>query len=290
VFLLRGFLTVSHLRARHLRRELDAGAEQFLTAWIALEVLVTTVWGVSLLVPEPGRYGLWTASLVLSVAGMTTIYLSFESLMAPETSHCNERLGLFTILVLGETILAVGVGVSTVDFTPTVLVTSALGFAVAVAVWWLYFYRYDERIYDRLLFARNEHWSRLRPRGITHVYAHVLVHAGIVVTGVGIAVTLESVFAGHALATGGRLALCVGPATFLLGSGISQWATPATFDPGTAAGRLAVVALLGLLAALGGALAPSALIALVVLSLLGLVVFEGVYVRFEPRAVAAEGA
>ncbi|HKJ58590.1 MAG TPA: low temperature requirement protein A, partial [Halobacteriales archaeon] len=58
VFVLRGFLAFSHLRARKLRADVGADEQSFLTTWIGLEVLVTLVWGLSLLVPEPGRYGL----------------------------------------------------------------------------------------------------------------------------------------------------------------------------------------------------------------------------------------
>ncbi|MDX1747616.1 MAG: low temperature requirement protein A, partial [Halobacteriales archaeon] len=203
VLVLRGFLSVSHLRARHLRESLPTGEQRFLTAWIWLEVVVTVVWGLSLLVPEPGRFGLWIASFVLGVSGLTVIYLTFETILAPKASHCNERLGLLTILVLGETILAVSFGVSIVAFTPAVLLVSGLGFAIAVSLWWLYFNRYDERVYERTVLARTEHWARRRPRGIAHVYAHVLVHAGIVAAGVGIAVTLEAAFSNHALGVGG---------------------------------------------------------------------------------------
>jgi low temperature requirement protein LtrA len=280
VFILRGFLTASHLRARALRDHLPASEEHFLTYWIGLEVLVTVVWGLSLLVPAPGRYGLWVASFVLGVAGMTTIYLNFKHIIAPSASHCSERLGLFTILVLGETILAVSVGISLTVLTPMVLVASALGFVVAVAAWWLYFGHYDERVYERTLLARTKHWTEQRQRGVAHVYAHVFVHAGIVVAGVGTAVMLEAAFSHHALPVGGRVALCLGLAAFLLGSGISQWMAPASLDGRAVAGRTSVVVVLALLAGFGGSLSPLALLAIVALTLVGLVVFEGLNVRF----------
>lgn len=289
VFALRGFLTVAYLRAWHLREHLAAGEERFLTAWIGLEVLVTVVWGVSLLVPEPGRFGLWIASCVVGVAGLVVVYLSFETILVPQASHCNERLGLFTILVLGETILGVSVGVSIATFTLAVLVVSGLGFTVAVSMWWLYFDRYDERVMDRTLLSRTEHWSVRRPRGIAHLYSHVLVHAGIVAAGVGIAVALEAAFTGHAFGVGGRTALCLGLAAFVLGSGISHWMAPASLDGRAIAGRLSVVTLFVLLAVLGGMLSPVALFGLLALSLVGLIVFEGLAPRVGVTPAVAEG-
>lgn len=289
VFLLRGFLTISYLRARHLRHRVDPDERRFLTTWIWLEILVTAVWGVSLLVPEPGRFGLWIAACVVGVAGLTVVYLSWETIIAPRTSHCSERLGLLTILVLGETVLGVSVGVSIASFTPAVLLVSALGFAIAVSVWWLYFARYDERVYERTLLARSEHWRRRRPRGIAHVYSHVLVHAGIVAAGVGIAVALEAAFTGHSLGVGGRVALCGGLAVFLLGSGISHWMAPASLDGRAVAGRASVVALFVLLAAFGEAFSPTVLFGLLALSMLGLIVFEGLGAEVDVAPTVSEG-
>ena len=279
VFVLRSFLAFSHLRARKLRADVGSDERAFLTTWIGLELLVTLVWGLSLLVPEPGRYGLWASSVVLRVAGLTVIYLTFETIIAPRASHCNERLGLFTILVLGETILAVATGVSIAAFTPTVLVLGALSFWIAVSTWWLYFHRYDERVYDRTLLSQSVHWAKRRPRGIAHVYAHLLVHSGIVVTGVGIAIALEEAIAHHALGTGSRVAICLGLAAFLLGSGISHWMAPASLDGRAIAGRATVIGFLGLLAIAGGTLSPVAVVGSIALGLAVLIAYESATAR-----------
>ena len=279
VFVLRSFLAFSHLRARKLRADVGSDERAFLTTWIGLELLVTLVWGLSLLVPEPGRYGLWASSFVLGVAGITVIYLTFETIVAPRASHCNERLGLFTILVLGETILAVATGVSIAAFTPTVLVLGALSFWIAVSTWWLYFHRYDERVYDRTLLSQSVHWAKRRPRGIAHVYAHLLVHSGIVVTGVGIAIALEEAIAHHALGTGSRVAICLGLAAFVLGSGISHWMAPASLDGRAIAGRATVIGFLGLLAIAGGTLSPVAVVGSIALGLAVLIAYESATAR-----------
>lgn len=276
VFVLRGFLSISHLRARGLRNHLEAGEQQFLTAWIGLEVMVTIIWGLSLLVPEPGRFGLWAAAFVLGISGITVIYLNFETIMAPRASHCNERLGLFTILVLGETILGVATGISVASFTPAVLGIGALSFWIAVSAWWLYFHRYDERVYERTMLSRSFHWARRRPRGIAHVYSHIFVHAGIVITGVGIAIALEESLIHQTLGSTSRTAICIGLLLFLLGSGVSHWMAPASLDRRAIAGRSAVVVLLGLLAFGGELLSPFTVFGIIALSLALLVVFEGV--------------
>lgn len=276
VLLLRGYLTIAHVRARHLRHHVGTDKRRFLEFWVGLEVLVTGVWALSLFVPEPGRYGLWLASLVVSIAGTITIYLNFKQIIAPETSHCSERFGLFTILVLGETILAVAVGTAVGAFTVGALVVSALAFAIVVMVWWFYFYRYDERVYERLLYVQTGHWKQLRPRGIIYIYSHVLVHAGIVVTGVGMAVALEAAFSQHALPVGGRLVLTLGLAAFLIGTGLAQWMVLPARDSRVGAARLSAIGVCCLLAVGGGMLSPTLLIGVLGTALFALLVFEGV--------------
>jgi hypothetical protein len=54
-------------------------------------------------------------------------------------SHLPERVGLFTIIVLGETVVAVVLGTSTVEWSVTSGVVAALGFVLAAGFWWVYF-------------------------------------------------------------------------------------------------------------------------------------------------------
>jgi low temperature requirement protein LtrA len=267
VFVLRAILGGLHLRARRM----ETDARPFVAYWIALEVLVTLVWGLSLLVPEPGRFGLWLAALLLSSAGITAVYLSFDRIEA-QVSHFNERLGLFTILVLGETVLAVAAETSITEWGVRAVLVGVAGFAVVVAVWWLYFAPFDDGVVDRALRASGDGWLEARQRGIVHVFAHYPVHAGIVAAGVGIGVATETALAGHALGTDGRLALTGGVAVFLVGSSVAHRVAPGCLSPGTFRARLvgaAVIGVLGLVAAEVSALALLGLTAAVLVGLIG---------------------
>jgi Bacterial low temperature requirement A protein (LtrA) len=53
--------------------------------------------------------------------------------------HIAERYGLFTIIVLGESVLAVALGPAGTDWRPSAVLTAEFGFVVAACVWWLYF-------------------------------------------------------------------------------------------------------------------------------------------------------
>ena len=53
--------------------------------------------------------------------------------------HFAERFGLIVIIALGESIVAIGVGVDTAEVDAGIVVAAVLGMVVAGALWWLYF-------------------------------------------------------------------------------------------------------------------------------------------------------
>jgi low temperature requirement protein LtrA len=56
-----------------------------------------------------------------------------------EPSHFVERYSLLVLIVLGESILAVGAGGRRLSLNAAVVVTSVLGLALTAALWWIYF-------------------------------------------------------------------------------------------------------------------------------------------------------
>ncbi|QCJ46293.1 low temperature requirement protein A [Haloprofundus sp. MHR1] len=273
IFLLRLFLTGLYLRARSM----DIEAKTFHNYWIASDALTTLVWGLSLLVPPPGRYGLWIASFVISIAGVFVVYLGFNAVLV-QVSHFPERLGLMTILVLGETIIAVSVGTdlrtTVAGFNPMGVIIAAFGFSISVSAWWLYFRHFDERLIDRLLRTESDDWLRARERGLVYVFSHYFVHAGIVAAGVGVGAAIEATIHHHAFGLGGLLALCLGTAAFMLGSGVCHRATPSTIDSRVFRARVGMTAVLCALVLVGEMFAPVVLVAVISLVFVAAVVFE----------------
>ncbi|WP_224334670.1 low temperature requirement protein A [Haloprofundus halobius] len=282
IFLLRLFLTGLYLRARSM----DTEARAFHNYWIASDALTTLVWGLSLFVPPPGRYGLWIASFVISIAGVFVVYLGFSEVLV-QVSHFPERLGLMTILVLGETIIAVSVGTdldaTLGDVEPMGIVAAAFGFSISVCAWWLYFRHFDEGLIDRLLRVETDDWLRARERGLVYVFSHYFVHAGIVAAGVGVGAAIEATIHHHALAPGGLLALCLGTAAFMLGSGVCHRATPSAIDTVVFRARVGIAALLCSLVFVGELLDPVTLVGVISVIFVVAVVFEEV----QPRRRAA---
>lgn len=285
VFVLRAVLTGLHLRGRHV----DPEAQEFLTYWTGSEVLTTLVWATSLFVPEPGRFGLWAAAFAINMAGVFVLYTVFDSVLV-QISHFPERLGLFTIIVLGEALLAVAFGTDIATATRVVymgpLLAGCAGFAIAVAAWWLYFNRFDESIIDRALQVRDETWLEARQRGLAYVFSHYFVHVGIVAAGIGIEVAMEAEHAHHAISFPGLVVLCGGIAAFLLGTGICHRMIDSRIDNQVFGARMAAVVAISLLVFVGPGVSPIAIVVLIALVLAALIVFEGVlHAEAEPIGV-----
>jgi low temperature requirement protein LtrA len=73
------------------------------------------VWIISVFIPPPFRFVLWGIGLAIDFATPITVGRLHPQL-APHISHLPERMGLFTILVLGESVLGVVPEISKMEF------------------------------------------------------------------------------------------------------------------------------------------------------------------------------
>jgi low temperature requirement protein LtrA len=127
------------------------------------------------------RYALWAAAFVIEVVG--PFLAGGQSGFRIRSGHFVERHGLLVLIVLGESVVAVGVGVEGRDLTANLIVSALLGLAVAAALWWTYFDREDSRAELALRRAPVERrpWLALWAFG----YAHLALLFGIVVLAAG---------------------------------------------------------------------------------------------------------
>ncbi|CAB4934784.1 unannotated protein [freshwater metagenome] len=95
-------------------------------------------WVVSALVPPPMRYVLWGIGLLVEFA---TPLLGWGTISATPVDrvHLVERFGLFTIIVLGESMLSLVLGVQIASWTGTTVAVAGASFMGTVAIWWTYF-------------------------------------------------------------------------------------------------------------------------------------------------------
>jgi low temperature requirement protein LtrA len=98
--------------------------------------------------------------------------------------HWTERHGLFIILAIGESVVAIGVGAATQPISTPLLVAAILGVAAAVGLWWLYFDVASLAAEDRL--AETHGQARVRLALEAYTYGHFPIVAGIVLAALGV--------------------------------------------------------------------------------------------------------
>jgi low temperature requirement protein LtrA len=166
----------------------DAGVRRSVTALAASSAL-----GVGLLVLASATDGvaqgaLWAVALLLDVGGPYLFGVEGWKL-AP--SHFAERHGLIMIIALGESIVAIGIGVEA-GVGAGVVAAAVLGTAVAAALWWLYF-DVVALVAERRLTEAPPGRARNSMARDSYSYLHFPMVAGIVLVAVGLKKTLGHV-------------------------------------------------------------------------------------------------
>lgn len=209
-------------------------------------------------------YALVAAALVLQ---FVTPYLGVAPQFDLRAAHFVERHGLLVLVALGESVVAIGMGVDTDHLTGQVALLVALALALPAALWWAYFSGDDEAAEHTLAQVDAGRRALLAIRG--YFYAHVPMLLGIVAIAAGIHEAIAH--PGEPLALGGAVALAGGVTLFFVGDAEFR----RTLDVGPLSLRLgiAVVALatIPVGTALGGAWQ---LLALVVVVAAGLAIEE----------------
>ncbi|MEV2193564.1 low temperature requirement protein A [Streptomyces phaeochromogenes] len=202
--IMRMALTVQWLR---VARNAD-GAERRMALRYAGGVLVCQVGWVGLvLLPESGRPWLF---LVMAIAEMCVPLLAereFSTVWHPH--HISERYGLFTIIVLGETIaaatIAVKVGVDENDALGELLPIASGGLLIIFAAWWIYF-----------VVPIHGHLSSSR-KAFLWGYGHYVIFASAAAIGAGLEVAVEqAVGKAHISTPAASAAVTLPTALFLL--------------------------------------------------------------------------
>jgi low temperature requirement protein LtrA len=130
-------------------------------------------------------------------------------------AHLTERHGLFLILAIGESVVAIGVGAAAQPISAPLLVAAILGVAAAVCLWWLYFDMVSLAAEHRLLQARGK--ARVDLAVEAYTYGHFPIVAGIVLAALGVEGVLAHAGEREPLGAFYALALFGGVALYLAG-------------------------------------------------------------------------
>ncbi|HEY6067980.1 MAG TPA: low temperature requirement protein A [Gaiellaceae bacterium] len=171
----RVVLLVLYARARRHVPEARALATTFLVCFGAAVV----IWLVSLALPRPWSYVLWGCALVFELGAPILAWRQIPQ--APiHPRHIPERFGLLTLIVLGESVLAVVVGVSKVSWDAGSAGAAIAGFLTAAALWWIYF----DFVSEDTVTAGGI------VGGLVYTYVQFLVVAGLAALGAGVKVAI----------------------------------------------------------------------------------------------------
>jgi low temperature requirement protein LtrA len=113
------------------------------------------IWLGSLLVAAPARYAIWALAIAVDLATGLVAYLRDDD-VPRHRSHMPERFGLFTLIVLGESVIALSAATARFSWTFPAGLTAVLGFGVAAALWWMYFARFDGSVFEWALDGGRE--------------------------------------------------------------------------------------------------------------------------------------
>jgi low temperature requirement protein LtrA len=175
------------------------------------------------------RIVLWTLAAAIDYAGPAWLTRErLRGLQSVAVAHFAERYGLFVIICLGESIVAIGVAASGLHIDAGVVGSIALGLLVTIALWWIYFYRFAAAAETRL----RDHDDPVLAAADAYSYLHLPLVAGIIVFAVGAKVLIHD--SAHHLQDPARLALCGGVALYLVAHAAFQlriagelaWAKP----------------------------------------------------------------
>jgi low temperature requirement protein LtrA len=171
--------------------------------------------------------GLWVAALVADYVG--TALGGFSGWRLPSPGHFSERHGLIIIVALGESIVAIGVGVAKEPISAVIVAASILGLLLSSALWWAYF---DvSALLGEHALATEPIETRARLARNAYSYAHMPLMLGIVLVALGLKEVLLYVSdSSHHTLTDplpdvALAALVGGVAIYLLGHVLFKWLT-----------------------------------------------------------------
>ncbi|TMM05078.1 MAG: low temperature requirement protein A [Actinobacteria bacterium] len=196
----RGTLfAVSYAVVRFLHLALYAQASRAGRAqWSAIAgFAITVVVGMALLIAgsflaSGPRTALWLVAAAIDYAGPAWFSRQrLRSLQRVAVAHFAERYGLFVIICLGESIVAIGAQASSA-LTAHTLVLFSLCFVATVGLWWTYFDELARTAQERL----RVHTDPVLAAADAYSYIHLVIVAGIIIFAVGAKLVIEGSLGG----------------------------------------------------------------------------------------------
>jgi len=158
-------------------------------------------------------YALWAAALAIQV--LSPLFIRVRGLDREPPAHFTERHGALVIIVLGESVVDIGIGAEGHAVTVSLALSAVLGLALTAALWWAYFGAEDDERAERAMVAADPA-ARPALALAAYFYAYIPMLLGIVALASGVKEAI--VRTGSTLPAGPCVAMGCGVALFLAGS------------------------------------------------------------------------
>lgn len=214
-FVLRGI----HLATFWFLAAGDSGLRGQLTRFGISQLTATVLLLAAAAASGDTRTWLWVAVLAADYLG--TALGGASGWRLPAARHFAERHGLIVIVALGESIVAIGVGITDRPFSGAIAAASLLGLALSAALWWLYFD--TSALITEQALAAADPVTRARMGRDAFSFLHLPIVAGVVLLALGMKKVLEYVAdtehhdLSDPLKGAGLFALVAGVIMYLLG-------------------------------------------------------------------------
>jgi low temperature requirement protein LtrA len=172
---LRTVLVVQYLRARRVKQ-----TRPLTTLYAVGFGVAACLWGVAAILPALMRFWLWAVALLIDL-GTPWLAVEHTNKYPPDAEHLPERFGLFTIILLGESVAAVMHGMESQEtWSPSAAISAFTGLSLAFGYWWWYF--------DGARGAAKRHVKSNRKTLLFQIwsYAHLPLYLCVAVVGVGV--------------------------------------------------------------------------------------------------------
>ncbi|MGV0025350.1 low temperature requirement protein A [Phormidesmis priestleyi] len=151
----------------------------------------------------PTRYWLWGIAMTIELL-MPIIGTRILAGTSAHPSHLQERFGLFTLIVLGESIVSVASTTANGSWALLPTLAAVFGFGIAACLWWLYFNFLETAVF-------------IRGIGSVHTfnYGHLPIVMGLALVAVGTEHTIVETASHNILSAGARWTLLGGVALYM---------------------------------------------------------------------------
>ena len=162
-FGIRVIISILYISSR--RKHDDRGK---FSARLGFALLVSAVISLSsILFDPPMRYLVAYLGIFLDILLPVIVGSNLKPLPA-HTEHLVERLGLLTLILLGESVISLSAGLSNIEWDRYTVMTAITGFIMVCSIWWIYF----ESFY--LLSNKESSMS-----GHSLIYSHLFLFMGL---------------------------------------------------------------------------------------------------------------